>query len=63
MGVVAAIEAMLRQPRRVMFQLKQPRPGRLIAGLLLIIAMLCSLIYGIVVGHFFWRTCNCGRLQ
>jgi hypothetical protein len=50
-GVVAAIEAILRQPRRVMFQLKQAKPGGLI-GSLLAIAILCSFVYGIVVGTF-----------
>jgi len=47
----AAIEAILRQPRRVMYQLRQPRPGRLIAAMLFA-SILCSLIYGIVVGTF-----------
>jgi len=47
----AAVEAMLRQPRRVMYHLRQPRPGRLIAAMLFV-SILCSLIYGIVVGTF-----------
>src|SRR5882724_2140945 len=50
-GIVGAIEAILRQPRRVMFQLKQPNPGALI-GSLLCITVVCSLVYGIVVGTF-----------
>jgi hypothetical protein len=50
-GLVAAVEAILRQPRRVMFQLRQQSQGDLIA-LLLGIAVLCSLIYGVVVGTF-----------
>ncbi len=50
-GVVGAIEAILRQPHRVMFQLKQPKPGGLI-GSLLGITVVCSLIYGLVVGTF-----------
>lgn len=50
-GVLPAIEAMLREPRRVMFQLRQPRPGGVIAALLLV-AVVCILIYGIVVGTF-----------
>ena len=36
-GVVGAIEAILRQPRRVMYQLKQPGAGGLIVSLLLVI--------------------------
>jgi len=50
-GLVEAVEAILRQPRRVMFQLMQPGPGGLIAALLGI-AVISSLIYGIVVGTF-----------
>ena len=50
-GLVEAVEAILRQPRRVMFQLMQPSPGRLIAALLAI-AAISSLIYGLVVGTF-----------
>ncbi len=50
-GVVGAVEAMLRQPRRVMYHLKQPNGGGLIAALLLI-AILCSLVYGVIVGTF-----------
>ncbi len=50
-GVMAVAEAILRQPRRVMFRLRQQGQGPLI-GALLIIAVVCSLIYGIVVGTF-----------
>ncbi len=50
-GVIAAIEAILRQPRRVIFQLRQATTGQLIAGLL-VIAFACSLVYGFVVGTF-----------
>jgi hypothetical protein len=50
-GIVGAVEAILRQPRRVMFQLKQPKPGALI-GSLPLTTVACSLIYGIVVGTF-----------
>lgn len=48
---IAAVEAILRQPRRVMFQLRQPGSGPLI-GRMLLVALLCSLVYGIVVGTF-----------
>src|SRR5689334_10869803 len=50
-NLIAAIEAILRQPRRVMFQIGQPNQSKLIGGLLFI-AIFCSLIYGLVVGTF-----------
>lgn len=50
-GVAAAIESILRQPTRVMFQLRQPGAGKLIAAMLFISAV-CSLIYGVIVGSF-----------
>src|SRR5581483_6758536 len=46
-----AIEAILRQPRRVMYQLRQPGAGKLIANMLLV-AVICSLIYGVIVGTY-----------
>jgi hypothetical protein len=50
-GVFGAVEAMLRQPRRLMYQLTRPKPGGLI-GSLLAIAIGSSLIYGVVAGTF-----------
>ncbi len=50
-GPIAAVEAILRQPRRLMYQLRQPRSGSLIGGMLLV-AIVCSLVYGVVVGTF-----------
>jgi hypothetical protein len=50
-GLVAAIEALLRQPRRVMCQLRQPGAGYVILALL-VIGVFCSLIYGFVAGTF-----------
>ena len=50
-NMVGAIEAILRQPRRVMYQLRQPGAGRLIC-LMLMVALVCSLLYGLVVGTF-----------
>lgn len=47
----AAIEALLRQPRRLLFQLRQPGAGKLIAGMLFT-ALICSLVYGVVAGTF-----------
>jgi len=48
---ITAVEAILRQPRRVMYQLRQPGAGKLI-GSMLFVAMLCSLVYGVIVGSF-----------
>jgi hypothetical protein len=50
-NLIVAIEAILRQPRRVMLQLQQPRSGNLI-GIMLFGLLLSSLIYGMVVGTF-----------
>ncbi len=50
-GPLAAVAAILRQPRRVMHQLHQPSSGNLALVLLLIVAG-CSLVYGGVVGTF-----------
>jgi hypothetical protein len=48
---IAAIEALLRQPLRLSFQLRQPGAGRLI-GQMLLITIGCSLVYGVVTGTF-----------
>ncbi len=48
---ITAVEAILRQPRRVMYQLRQPGSGRLIGAMLLVV-VICSLVYGVVVGAF-----------
>src|SRR5437667_1549713 len=48
-NAVAAVEAILRQPRRVMYQLRQPGSGGLIAGMLFV-AVLGSVVSGVVVG-------------
>ena len=50
-SVVAAVESILRQPRRVMYQLRQPGAGKVIAAMLAV-AVLCSLVYGVVAGTF-----------
>jgi hypothetical protein len=50
-NAVAAFESILRQPRRVMFQLRQPDAGKLIAAMILV-SVVCSLIYGVVAGTF-----------
>src|SRR5947209_1795514 len=50
-NVMTAVEAILRHPRRLMYQLRQPDAGRIIGGMV-VVATLCSLIYGVVVGTF-----------
>src|SRR5207247_2254430 len=50
-NAVAAVEAILRHPRRVMYQLRQPGSGRLIASMIFV-SIVCSLVYGVVVGTF-----------
>ncbi|MES1180260.1 MAG: hypothetical protein ABUL66_00190 [Verrucomicrobiota bacterium] len=49
--VFAAIEALLRQPRRLMFQLRQPDAGKLILQMLFV-AFFCAAVYGVVAGTF-----------
>ena len=49
--VFGAIEALLRQPRRLLFQLRQPGAGKLIAAMIAV-AIFCSLTYGLVAGTF-----------
>ena len=55
---IQAIEAILRQPRRVMYQLRQPGAGALMMYLM-IVAIFCAVVYGVVVGTFS-ATTNCG---
>lgn len=50
-NMVVVIEAILRQPRRVMCQLRQPGSAKLI-GWMLLGAIICILVYGLVVGSF-----------
>lgn len=45
------IESMLRQPRRVLNQLRRPGSGQLICWMVGV-SIVCSLIYGVVVGAF-----------
>ena len=50
-SAISALEAILRQPRRVLFQLRQPGAGRVILAMLGA-AVMCGLVYGIVIGSF-----------
>jgi hypothetical protein len=50
-NVIVAIEAILRHPRRMLFQLRQPGAGKVIAAMILV-SVVCTLIYGTVVGTF-----------
>lgn len=47
----AAVEALLRQPRRLLYQLRQPGAGKLIARMLFVSAV-CAVVYGLVAGTF-----------
>jgi hypothetical protein len=49
--IFSAIEAILRQPGRLAYQLSQPGSSRLIAAMV-IVSVICSLVYGVVVGTF-----------
>ncbi len=48
---LAAFEAVLRQPGRVIYRLTQPDAGALI-GRLVLVAVVFNLLYGLVVGSF-----------
>jgi hypothetical protein len=50
-GIAAAIESILRQPKRLQFALRQPGAWRVILAMGLV-AVICALIYGFVVGTF-----------
>lgn len=50
-GFASAVDAMLRHPRRLMYQFRNGQPNGLIAGLL-VVALVCGAIYGLVVGSF-----------
>jgi len=46
-----AIESLLRQPRRLLFQLRQPGAGKLIVQMFAV-AFICAVVYGVVAGTF-----------
>lgn len=50
-GPIAAVEALLRHPRRIVYQLRQAKSGHL-AWLLGLVTIFCALVYGLVVGSF-----------
>jgi len=50
-GPTGVIEAVLRHPRRLIYQLRHGVPGRLISPLL-VIAVLLIAVYGMIVGSF-----------
>jgi len=47
----AAVEALLRQPRRLIHQLRQPGAGKLIVQMILV-SVVCAAVYGFVAGTF-----------
>ena len=50
-GPFAVVEAILRYPRRVMYHLRQPGSGGLVAAMVLT-SIVCGCLYGLVVGSF-----------
>src|SRR5262245_52422153 len=50
-GILGTVEAILRQPRRVVYALHQGKTAGVTWGLLLV-AVGCALVYGLVVGTF-----------
>ena len=50
-SIFGIIEAVLRRPRQLLFQLRQPGAGQLIAGMLFT-SLICSLVYGLIIGSF-----------
>src|SRR5205085_11630473 len=50
-GVASAVHALLREPRRVLFNLRQADPAAVLAVLLIIFAI-SSATYGFVIGTF-----------
>jgi len=50
-GPVSAVEAMLRQPRRMFCQLRGDNASKIIGGILFV-SVLCALVYGLVAGAF-----------
>jgi hypothetical protein len=50
-GVVSGMEAILRHPRRVVFQLREGNAGKM-ASALFMVTLISGLVYGLVVGTF-----------
>jgi|SRR3954468_2430866 hypothetical protein len=50
-GPFAVVEAILRYPRRVMYHLRQPGSGGLVAAMVMT-SIVCGCLYGLVVGSF-----------
>jgi hypothetical protein len=50
-GLFGVVEALLREPRRLLYHLRNPGWGQL-AFSLLVVSTGCSLLYGLVVGSF-----------
>lgn len=50
-NTLAAVDSILRQPRRVTTQIRGTGSGRLAAGMVLA-ATVCGLVYGVIVGAF-----------
>ncbi len=50
-GLASSVEAILRQPRRVLFHLHHDGAGK-VGGALFIVTVLSAIVYGLVVGTF-----------
>src|ERR1041384_2714111 len=50
-GIVGAVEAILRGPRRVLFQLQNKEASSLLRAMF-VITFVCSAVYEIIVGSF-----------
>jgi hypothetical protein len=50
-GVIPAVEAILREPARIVATFRQQGQGRLSLGMLAV-AVFCAIVYGLVVGTF-----------
>jgi hypothetical protein len=50
-NLAVAVEVILRQPRRAMYQLRQPGSGKLLAAMIFV-SIICMAVYGLVVGSF-----------
>src|SRR5262245_51197404 len=50
-GVFGVVEAILRHPRRIVYALHEGKTASVTWGLL-IVALVCGLVYGLVVGTF-----------
>ena len=51
-GAFGAVDAILRHPRRLLYWMRQGGAGGGVTVVLALVAVVCSLVYGVVVGSF-----------